>query len=123
MNLFATKIVYADLNQFIAKIDNTIINPLINFLFALAVVYFLYGVFEFILNQNNEEKKTSGKSHMLWGIVGITIMVGVWTILGIILSTLGISDQIQIQDTSTGEVKVELNDYNPPTNFFNTQKK
>lgn len=94
MNLFSTKIAYADLNSFIGRVDTMIINPLILFLFALAIVYFLYGVFEFIANQENEEKKTSGKSHMLWGIVGITIMLGVWTILGIIVNTMGISGQV-----------------------------
>jgi len=54
------------LNGFITNVDNMIINPLIYFLFALAIVYFLYGMLEFIMNQANEEKKTSGKSHMLW---------------------------------------------------------
>jgi uncharacterized membrane protein YidH (DUF202 family) len=91
MDFLSTKIAYATLDSFIGKVDTMIINPLILFLFALAVVYFLYGVLEFIMNQDNEEAKTKGKSHMLWGIIGITIMVGVWTILGIILSTLGIS--------------------------------
>ena len=67
-----------------------IVNPLINLLFALAIGYFLYGVFEFFSNQLNEEKKTTGKSHMLWGIIGITIMMGVWTITSIILNTLEI---------------------------------
>jgi hypothetical protein len=47
-------------------------------------------VFEFIGNGDNDEKKTTGKSHMLWGIIGITIMMGVWTILGVILNTLDI---------------------------------
>ena len=93
MDLFSAKIAYAStsLNEFIGNVDTMIINPLIYFLFALAVVYFLYGVLEFVLNQENEEKKTSGKSHMIWGVVGITIMLGVWTILGIVLNTLGIS--------------------------------
>ena len=80
-----------NLNEFIKNVDVMIINPLIELLFALAIVYFLYGVFEFLSNQANEEKKTTGKSHMLWGIVGITIMMGVWTILGILLNTLGIN--------------------------------
>ncbi|MDR3519577.1 MAG: hypothetical protein P4L63_01660 [Candidatus Pacebacteria bacterium] len=95
MDLFSTKIAYADatatMNAFVGKVDTLIINPLILFLFALAVVYFLWGMLEFILNQANEEKKTSGKSHMLWGIVGITIMLGVWAIMGMVLSTLGIN--------------------------------
>lgn len=107
MDLFATKIAYASsttFNEFLANVDSMIINPLIEFLFALAIVFFLYGVFEFILNQNNEEKKTTGKSHMIWGIIGITIMLGVWTILSIILNTMGISKG-QI-NPETGEVNL-----------------
>lgn len=90
MDLFSTKIAYASLNSFIGSVDTMIINPLISLLFALAIVYFLYGVFEFIANQENEEKKTTGKSHMLWGIIGIVIMMGVFVIMNMILSTLGI---------------------------------
>jgi hypothetical protein len=78
------------MDAFIGKVDNLIINPLIGFLFALAIVYFLYGVLEFFLNPQNEEKKTASKAHMLWGIVGITIMLGVWTIMNMILATLNI---------------------------------
>ena len=91
MDLFSTKIAYATLDSFIGNVDTLIINPLILFLFALAVVYFLYGVLEFIMNQENEEKKTAGKSHMLWGIIGIVIMMGVFVIMNMILSTLGIT--------------------------------
>lgn len=90
MDLFYTKTAYASLDSFIGKVNSEIINPLIGLLFASAVVFFLYGVLEFFLNQENEDKKTSGKSHMLWGIVGITIMLGVWTILNMILATLNI---------------------------------
>jgi succinate dehydrogenase/fumarate reductase cytochrome b subunit len=97
MDLFSTKVAYAastSFNGFIANVDSMIINPLILLLFALALTYFLYGVFEFIANGDNDEKKTTGKSHMLWGVVGLTIMMGVWAILGIILNTLGINSQI-----------------------------
>jgi len=90
-----TKTAYAasaNLNEFIGKVDEMVINPLIKFLFALAIVYFLFGVFQFFTNQGSEEKKTTGKQHMIWGIIGITIMMGVWTILGIVVSTLGISE-------------------------------
>lgn len=90
MDLFSTKIAYASLDSFIGNVDRMIINPLILFLFALAVVYFLYGVLEFLFNQENEEKKTTGKSHMLWGVIGITIMLGVWTMLNIMINTLDI---------------------------------
>ena len=92
MDLFFINIAYAseNLDQFISNVDKYIINPLILLLFALAVVYFLYGIFEFLSNQENEEKKTKGKTHMIWGVIGITIMMSVFTIMNIILNTLNI---------------------------------
>lgn len=102
LDLFSTKIAYADFNSFLANVNTTIINPLITFLFALAVVYFLYGLLEFIMNQENEEKKTSGKSHILWGIIGITIMMSVFTIMNIIIAT------FDIKGITPEEGKVEL---------------
>src|SRR3989344_6317145 len=92
MYLFSPNIAYADLDSFLGKINAQIVNPLITLLFALAIGFFLWGVVEFIINQSSEEKKTSGKNHMIWGIVGIAIMLGVWGILNVILSTLGITD-------------------------------
>ena len=103
MDLFSTKIAYADLDGFIGNVNDMIINPLILFLFALAVVFFLYGVLEFIFNQENEEKKTTGKSHMLWGIVGIAIMLGVWTLLNMIINTFDIKGI----DPEQGTVELE----------------
>ena len=92
MDFFSTKIAYANrFDTFISNVNTTIINPLITFLFALAVVFFLYGVFEFIMHQDNEEAKTEGKNHIIWGIIGITIMMGVWTILNMIMSTFNIT--------------------------------
>ncbi len=56
-------------------------------MFALAVLYFLYGVSEFIRNQDNEEAQTAGKQHMFWGVVGVFLMMAVFGILGIIEKT------------------------------------
>ena len=108
MNFFSVKIAYASVDSFMSKVGAQIINPLIIFLFALAVVLFLYGLVEFIGNGANDEKKTTGKSHMIWGIVGLTIMMGVWFILGVILNTFDLDKDI---DPQKGTVK--LNDYNP----------
>jgi succinate dehydrogenase/fumarate reductase cytochrome b subunit len=106
LDLFSTKVAYAEsLNDFITHADKLIINPLISLLFALAVVYFLYGVLEFFMNQENEEKRSASKSHMLWGIIGITIMLGVWVILGMIINTFGIQG---VQINSDGTNKVQL---------------
>ena len=104
---FTTNVAYASVDSFVSNVNRLIVNPLIMLLFALAVVYFLYGVFEFISNQENEEKKTTGKSHMILGIIGIVIMMGVFTILNIIMRTFNIEGINPQQET------VQLPNYNP----------
>ncbi len=110
LSLFGAQVAYADtaaLNSFLNKVIDQIINPLILFLFALAVVYFLYGVFDFLSNQENEEKATAGKSHMMWGIIGITIMLGVYGILHLIMNT------FYLKDVKFETGQVELPEYKP----------
>lgn len=102
-------IAYASVDSFVADLNRLIINPLIAFLFALAVVYFLYGVFEFISNQQSEEKKTKGKRHMIYGILGIVVMMGVFSILNLIVATFGLKDEVDI-DPSKGTIEVKFKD-------------
>lgn len=80
------------MDEFIGNVNRLIINPIIVFLFALAIVFFLYGILEFILNLDNEEKRTAGKQHMVWGVIGLTIMMSVFWILNLIIDTFGIKD-------------------------------
>ena|SRR3989344_8512926 len=108
MSFFFPNTAYASLNSFIANVNSSIINPLITLLFALAIVFFLFGIFQFIANQENEEKRTAGKMHMLWGVVGIGIMMGVFMIMNIILSTLDVTD---ISVDSQGNTNVQLTPY------------
>ncbi|MEK7588263.1 MAG: pilin [Patescibacteria group bacterium] len=107
MDLFYVNVAYADVDTFIRSVNGKIINPIISLLFGLAVVYFLYGLVMFIMNSNSEEEKTTGKRHMIWGIIGFTIMIGVWGILQIVLDTLNIKDI----DPKGGSV--QLNNYSP----------
>ncbi|MCX6753079.1 MAG: hypothetical protein NTW62_01870 [Candidatus Nomurabacteria bacterium] len=99
------------LDQFIKNVDKLIINPLIILLFGLATAYFFWGVFKLISNTDNEKARSDGKKHMLFGIVGITIMLAVWTILGIITNTLNISSG----EINPQQGTVHLNDYTPST--------
>lgn len=79
------------------SIDRVIINPIIFFLFALAMVYFLYGVAQYFLSPDNEEVRKNSKSVMLWGIVGLFVMVAVFGIMRLILNTVGTSNKVVIQ--------------------------
>lgn len=73
----------------IEKAVQVIINPIIQVLFVVATVVFVYGIFEFIRGAENPEVRKQGQQHMLWGIIGLAIMVSVFTIVDILLNTIG----------------------------------
>lgn len=58
-----------------------IFNPLYKLAVALAILYFLYGVFKFIMDMNDPEKKNFGKAHLLYGTIGLFIILSVGGIL------------------------------------------
>jgi Na+/serine symporter len=98
---------YADsLDDLLFKLNEKIINPAIEFAFIIALVVFLFGVMEFLRNANNEEKRTKGKKHMLWGIIGFLIMFGVFGIMHLLVNTFGL-----------GTLKTDPKDqgFTPPT--------
>jgi len=70
--------------KLISNIKVYILNPIIGFMFAVAVVMFIYGIVEYIWSADNEDKVAVGKKHMIWGIIGIFVMIGVYGILNIL---------------------------------------
>lgn len=66
------------------KIIVQIINPVIVILVTLALVVFIWGIVQMIYGANNEEKRTQGKKHLLWGLVGLFIMLTVKGLLSLI---------------------------------------
>jgi len=77
-------------NTLLKKILDNIVTPVIYLIMALAVVYFVWGVLQFIKNADNPEKRQDGYKHMIWGIVGLFIMVSAKGIISIILSSMGL---------------------------------
>ena len=86
------------------SVNRVIINPLIILLFALATVYFVYGLLKYLLSPDNEEIRKESKTHMLWGIIGMFIMIAVFGIMGLILKTVG---ENKIQINGTGDYTIQ----------------
>ena len=68
----------------IDKIMQYAVWPFIGFVFACAIVLFIYGIIEFILGADNEVKRLTGKKHIVWGTIGLVIMFAVWGIVIVI---------------------------------------
>lgn len=82
------------IDTIICKIGAYIIDPLIALLMALALLLFIWGAVEFLVNQNGgeEAKIIDGKRHMVWGIIGLVIMVSVYGFMGLIARVFNLKD-------------------------------
>jgi len=76
-----------------------LINPAIVVIFALGFFLFVWGLVEFLFKLNEGGDNKEGKQHMIWGIVGMLIMVSVYGILSLVTATFGID--LQNPDTTT----------------------
>lgn len=97
-----TPVAYADVDTFVKKLNKFIFNPAIAFLVTLAVVYFLYGIYEYIQGSTSDEAREKGQRHMIWGLIGLFIMISVFFIMKVLLGTIGI-DESEI-NVETGQV-------------------
>jgi hypothetical protein len=76
-------------NTLLQNILDFIINPALILIVGLAVIYFLWGVFEFVRNAESSEERKKGGMHMLWGAIGLFIMISAYGIINLILGTIG----------------------------------
>jgi len=74
----------------IGNINKEIIAPIILLMFVLSLAIFFWGIADYIRGSGNEDVRKVGRDHMLWGIVGIFIMVSAWAIIGILLNSIGV---------------------------------
>ncbi len=79
----------ANVKAFIGKISTEILNPIIAILFVLATLYFFYGVAKYVWNPESEEEREGGRRSMLWGVIGMFVMVSVFSIMRFIISSIG----------------------------------
>lgn len=75
----------------IAVIEREVLAPLQGLLLALAALFFLFGLVEFIAGASSEEARTKGKTHMIWGFVGIVVMLAAWAIIAVFQNFFGSS--------------------------------
>jgi hypothetical protein len=61
------------------------------FLISLAVVWFIWNIIQYTIS-DDEDKKGKAKEQMIWGIVGIAVMVSVWGLVSILQGVFGLDN-------------------------------
>src|SRR3989344_51404 len=74
---------------FFTKIG-TFTNDSIGLLLGIATLVFLVGVIQYVIAGGDEKKASAAKSYMLWGIIGLVVMVAAWGIVNLVVNTLGV---------------------------------
>lgn len=84
------------LSQKITGIGNTVIGILI----ALAVIFIIYNVVQFIIKAGSDDRKTY-QSAILWGIVGLFVILSIWGLVNILSGTFNTQNQAPVQNFPT----------------------
>ena len=92
LSLFKIPIAEAkvDLTAFgtiVNPIISNIIYPIIELMFGVAVLVFVYGVLQLVLHGADDEARKKGKATIMYGTFGIFIMVSAWGIIYLISNT------------------------------------
>lgn len=56
-----------------------------------AVVFFLWNVFKFVMSAGDEEARKKGKEGMIYGIIGIAVMVSIYGLVNFLVSSTGLN--------------------------------
>jgi len=69
-----------------------ILNAVVPVLIALAVVWFIWGVIMYLVGDDEEAKKR-GRNRIIYGIIGLVVIVGLWGLVNLLSNTFGLSNQ------------------------------
>ncbi|OGJ03847.1 hypothetical protein A3G06_01540 [Candidatus Nomurabacteria bacterium RIFCSPLOWO2_12_FULL_46_14] len=84
----------SNLNAFLCKIGE-LLNAVIPILIALGVVFFIWGVISYVIGSDEEAKK-KGRDRMIYGIIGLVVIVGLWGLVRLVTNTFGLDNKTNI---------------------------
>ena len=79
------------IQSFLCRIGG-ILNSVLPVLVALGVVYFVWGVVTYVI-ASDEEAKKKGRDRIIYGIIGLAVIVAVWGLVRILTRTFGLDNQ------------------------------
>ena len=71
-----------------------LLNAIIPVLIALGIVYFVWGVISYMI-ASDEEAKTKGRDKIIFGIIGLAVIISVWGLVKILANTFVPAGNIQ----------------------------
>ena len=66
---------------------NLVLGSILPVLVSLGVIYFVWGVVQYFIG-DSEEAKTKGRDRIIYGIIGLAVIISVWGLVKIVTDTL-----------------------------------
>lgn len=79
---------------FVKKLNQEILFPLIYLLMAIAFLVFVYGSAKYIMSSGNDSAQEEGRKHIMYGLIGLVVMVSALAILNLAAGTFGLQFKI-----------------------------
>ena len=84
--------------EFVDKLNDIILFPLITLMSGVAFLVFIYGCAVYIMNASNDTAREEGKKHIMYGIIGLLVMLSAYALLSIAANTFGLDKQLECAD-------------------------
>lgn len=75
--------------QYVLCKGSEVLNTLMPFLVALGVVFLVWGVVQYFIGDNEEAKK-KGRDRIVFGIIGLAVILSIWGLVYILMNTFGL---------------------------------
>ena len=95
----------SSLGNFLQYLTSLIVNSVIPLIFSLAVVFFLWGVAMYIKNADDATKRAEGRQYMLYGVIGLFVLVAYWGLVGILARTVGVPLNVPLAPRTQAKAK------------------
>lgn len=91
-SLLGIGVVQAEVNMdtfgsVVTPIISYIVYPIIELVFGVAVLVFVYGIIQLIVHGSDEDGRKKGQAMMTYGIIGLFIMISAWGIIYLVSNT------------------------------------
>ena len=78
-----------------------LLNTIVPVLVSLGVVYFVWGVVQYVI-ADGEEAKKKGKDRIIYGVIGFAVIIGLWGLVNIVVNTFDLNSTAPSLSPITG---------------------
>lgn len=75
-------------DAYISVVATNILNPIIALGMVATTLLFVWGVFSYMRGAADSSARADGARHVMWGVIGMAIMVSVYGIINLVAATM-----------------------------------